>query len=207
MIVHQDDFYKHDELIPIDPVCHEQDWDCLEAFDMDTFNQYIIDIKKNNKLNSNVIVEHHDNVDDFNVDSEFMMNLKDKYDSLIKKKYPNRLFVIVEGIMLFHNQQNPLLELFDLKLLIRSPYDILKKRRESRKGYQTLDSFWVDPPNYFDNIVYKNYEKEHYYLFIDNNVENNINNENNPFNIKDFDNSNVKESLLWIFDQIKDEIN
>ncbi|CAG8480897.1 7679_t:CDS:2 [Diversispora eburnea] len=37
--------------------------------------------------------------------------------------------------------------------------DVLKKRREERKGYVTREGYWIDPPNYFDDVVWPEYVK------------------------------------------------
>ncbi|KNC21500.1 hypothetical protein FF38_14097, partial [Lucilia cuprina] len=38
-------------------------------------------------------------------------------------------------------------------------FEGLKQRREARKGYQTTDGFWQDPPNYFANHVWPRFVK------------------------------------------------
>ena len=92
----------------------------------------------------------------------------------------NTRFVIVDGIMLF-NEGSPLIATpsatpdsanpLDLALFVRAPYFDLLKRREARAGYVTLEGFWVDPPGYFDDIVWPGYVKSHSYLFEDGHVD------------------------------------
>lgn len=89
---------------------------------------------------------------------------------------------------------------FDLKFLIRAPYKELKARRNARNGYQTLDSFWVDPPYYFDEFVYKSYKESHCQLFINNDVEGKLDPER-ASDISDFMNSDdvsIEETLEWV---------
>ena len=47
----------------------------------------------------------------------------------------------------------------------------MKSRREARSGYVTLEGFWEDPPGYVENIVWPNYVKDHAFLFVDGDVE------------------------------------
>ncbi|KAG0245677.1 ribosylnicotinamide kinase [Mortierella sp. GBA43] len=68
---------------------------------------------------------------------------------------PNTKFVILDGFILYVNEA--LRRTIDIKFFFTAPYQILKERRESRKGYDTMDGYWVDPPGYFDDIVWPNY--------------------------------------------------
>ncbi|KAG1471876.1 hypothetical protein G6F56_001863 [Rhizopus delemar] len=36
-------------------------------------------------------------------------------------------------------------------------YATLKSRREERQGYHTEGGYWIDPPGYFDKIVWPEY--------------------------------------------------
>lgn len=71
--------------------------------------------------------------------------------------------------MLFHEPE--IIKLFDVRIFLRASYETLKYRRENRAGYQTQETFWVDPPGYFDKMVYPAYAKSHKHLFQDGNVE------------------------------------
>lgn len=53
----------------------------------------------------------------------------------------------------------------------------MKQRREARSGYVTLEGFWEDPPGYVDDIVWPNYVQDHAFLFVDGNVEGDIDSE------------------------------
>lgn len=50
----------------------------------------------------------------------------------------------------------------------------MKQRREARSGYVTLEGFWHDPPDYVDQIVWPNYVQDHAFLFVDGDVEGEI---------------------------------
>lgn len=71
--------------------------------------------------------------------------------------------------MLFHDNLS-LLPMFDKNIFLRASYQTLKKRRENR-SYLTQETVWVDPPGYFDKLVYPAYAKTHGYLFEEDNVE------------------------------------
>lgn len=46
-------------------------------------------------------------------------------------------FVILDGFMLYVNEQ--LRNTIDVRFFLTAPYQVLKERRESRKGYATLE--------------------------------------------------------------------
>lgn len=45
----------------------------------------------------------------------------------------------------------------DCKVNITGTFETLKSRREKRQGYHTLEGYWVDPPGYFEKIVWPEY--------------------------------------------------
>ncbi|KOG97034.1 ribosylnicotinamide kinase [Saccharomyces pastorianus] len=170
-LIHEDDFYKHDKDVPVDTKYNIQNWDSPEALDFKLFGAELDLIKQTGKIATKLI--HNDNVDDpftkFCIDKQVWNELGAMYDSIDHDKYQ---VVIVDGFMIFNNTE--ISRKFDLKILVRAPYEVLKKRRSSRKGYQTLDSFWVDPPYYFDEFVYKSYRESHAQLFVNGDVEGNL---------------------------------
>ncbi|KAH3901381.1 related to Nicotinamide riboside kinase [Saccharomycodes ludwigii] len=205
ILIHEDDFFKHDDQIPIDPKYNIANWDSPDALDIPLFIKELDHIKKTGGCEISNKLIHNNNVDDlqkFNLDSNFLTQLKKKYADLLIK-HSNLKIVLVDGFMLFHDDL--LRSKFDIKLLFRAKYSTLKKRRGARPGYQTLDSFWVDPPYYFDEFVYKSYYDTHKKLFIDDDVENG---KIRPiYNISCFDNDdnvNIEEGLEWIFQKIKE---
>ncbi|ANB14154.1 ribosylnicotinamide kinase [Sugiyamaella lignohabitans] len=79
-------------------------------------------------------------------------------------------FVFVDGIMLYHDN-SPVARKFDVRFFLRASYEELKKRREARAGYVTIDGFWQDPPGYFEDIVWPSYVQYHKHLFANDDVE------------------------------------
>jgi nicotinamide/nicotinate riboside kinase len=78
---------------------------------------------------------------------------------------------IIDGFLLYSESMSKIRNTFDIKLLLRTSYNTVKRRRESRKGYVTLEGFWEDPEGYVDAIVWPNYVEDHAFLFEKGNVE------------------------------------
>lgn len=64
-------------------------------------------------------------------------------------------FVIVDGFMLYWD--NRVYQHLDCKISLITSYETLKSRREQRQGYHTAEGYWIDPPGYFDKIVWPEY--------------------------------------------------
>lgn len=199
ILLHEDDFYKHDEEVPIDPKYGIRLWDDPQALDFDLFEKELDTIKKTGRISQELI--HNNNVDDlekFKISEEFLSQLKQQFHSLD----PNMRIVIVDGFMIYNNPS--IASKFDLKILIRAPYKVLKRRRAARPGYKTLDSYWVDPPYYFDEFVYKSYKEAHGRLFIDGDVEGNLDTSCSN-GIRDFMNDDsvpIEVAVKWVCEEI-----
>ncbi|KAK9332530.1 P-loop containing nucleoside triphosphate hydrolase protein [Lipomyces starkeyi] len=160
-ILHEDDFYKPETEIPV--VNGIEDWDCPEAIDFMALRAAIDYIKKNRKLPDNV----HYKEDQNNLGTPPV--LSEEADEIKKQVLgensvaENTEFCIVDGFLLFND--DVITKQLDIKFLLRAPYESLKKRREARSGYATIEGFWVDPPGYFENIVWPGYVKAHKHLF------------------------------------------
>lgn len=110
--------------------------------------------------------------------------------------------------MLFHDPK--IIKLFDIKIFLRASYDTLKFRRENRAGYQTQETFWVDPPGYFDKMVYPAYAKSHKHLFLEADVENDL----DSSKMKDLDivsyannkDCSLKEVVDWALNSLKEKL-
>lgn len=198
-MIHEDDFYKHDEEVPIDEKYGIRNWDSPEALDIPLFEKELDTIKRTGSISSELI--HNNNVDDitkFDLKDDFLAQMRRKYDLI----HPDVKLVIVDGFMIYNNPS--LSSKFDLKILIRAPYDVLKKRRAARPGYQTLDSFWLDPPYYFDEFVYKSYKQAHAHLFILGDIEGELDS-SSAKGIKEFkndENTPIEESVRWTCNEI-----
>jgi nicotinamide/nicotinate riboside kinase len=70
---------------------------------------------------------------------------------------------------------------------------------------KTKSGFWVDPPEYFDKVVWKSYVKDHNHLFEDNDVNGELR-ENGSLDLhthKQIDLS-IQELLVWAIGVISD---
>lgn len=163
-LVHLDDFYFPDDQIPLHPQKGIQNWDCAEAIDWARFKKYIESVRRSNGASLPM--------QSLEMDALLKLTAEETHTitSLAYEQIPpaEYHFVFVDGFMLFHSEE--ISSLFDVKLLFRAPYEVLKARREARVGYNTVEGFWVDPPNYFDDIVWPEFVKSHQRLFVDQDV-------------------------------------
>ncbi|CAO3701744.1 unnamed protein product [Rhizopus stolonifer] len=155
VVIYQDDFYKADKDIPIDKATQLANWDCPEAIEFDRLLQ-VIEYTKENKgeLPTEFKSKEENNTHDGSnqLEDETLCLLKEKLSRFRKE---DCRFVILDGFMLYWD--NRILNQLDCKISLTSSYETLKFRRESRQGYHTSDGYWVDPPGYFDQIVWPEY--------------------------------------------------
>lgn len=164
-ILHEDDFYKTDADIPIDPKSGLQDWDCLESLNLPALEAALKHIKATGALPEDLESQEDKNdVGQVEVDEGVVAELKEKVRAGVR-------VAIIDGFLLYSNEMSSIRELFDAKLFLRTDYETAKTRREARSGYVTLEGFWADPPGYVDKIVWPNYVKDHAFLFQDGDVE------------------------------------
>ena len=155
-LIHLDDFYLPDKDIPVEETTQERNWDCAGAIDFDRFKECLKEVRNGN------LETLHDSYQG-EVDMTLSREQNHELENKVDKALGDQLIVIVDGFMLFHDEE--LCQFFDLKIFFHAQYETLKKRRESRKGYSTVEGFWVDPPHYFDQIVWPEYAKSHGKLF------------------------------------------
>ncbi len=77
---------------------------------------------------------------------------------------------LVDGFLLYFS---PLVRRhLDIKFLLRTKRATIQRRREARASYATAEgTTWVDPPGYFDKIVWPAYVEAHKNLFEGGDVE------------------------------------
>ncbi|RPA79054.1 hypothetical protein BJ508DRAFT_377879 [Ascobolus immersus RN42] len=56
-------------------------------------------------------------------------------------------------------------KVWDRVLFLQADYRDIKKRRESRPGYATVEGWWKDPEGYFERVVWPGYVKSHGWLY------------------------------------------
>jgi nicotinamide/nicotinate riboside kinase len=119
-----------------------EDWDCPEAIDFIALRAAIDYIKKNRKLPDNV----HYKEDQNNLGTPPVSN--EEADEIKKQVLgensvtENTEFCIVDGFLLFND--DVITKQLDIKFLLRAPYESLKKRREARSGYATIEGTFHD---------------------------------------------------------------
>lgn len=198
ILIHEDDFYKPDSEIPINEKYGVADWDCPEALDLDAFKRELDLIKTTGSIKTKLI--HNENVDDigkFNIKQEDWDALRVKLSSVIESDLK---VVLVDGFMIFNDEE--LMKKFDIRVFVRAPYEVLRRRRHARAGYKTLESFWVDPPYYFDEFVYRAYREEHKHLFVNEDVEGSLRSDAELFELINDDETEITTALNTIADYI-----
>ncbi|KAF9430367.1 ribosylnicotinamide kinase [Podila epigama] len=158
-LIHQDDFYLPENQLPIDPKTGLANWDCPQAIDFEALIQTLTYIRAHGDFPAGFnSLEEKNPVGSKENSTPIPQATLDTLRDHIMTKIPSdreTKFVIVDGFMLFVNEH--LCDTLDIKFFLSAPYSVLKERRESRKGYATLEGYWEDPPGYFDDIVWPNY--------------------------------------------------
>lgn len=168
-ILHEDDFYKTDAEIPVNPE-GLADWDCLESIDLPALRSALEYIREHGTSPPDLASKEDQNsVGKVNVDKAEIEDLHWKASKWMFQDLPP--VAIIDGFLLFSEEMRDIRELFDVKLFLRTDYQTAKVRREARSGYVTLEGFWEDPPGYVDKVVWPNYVKDHRFMFKDGNVE------------------------------------
>ncbi|CAG8433495.1 6718_t:CDS:2 [Ambispora gerdemannii] len=207
-ILFQDDFFKPEVDIPIDPTTNLANWDCPDALDLKGFANVLREIKETGIIPETFVKKEDKNIMGKPVQLQrpsLIDELKRKVEDFLVLKHPqqqkqkqhkekfedrssennqvaingnghidlehcshgtaqftNWVFVIVDGFMLYWDQEVRMK--LDVKFFVRASYETLKQRRESRSGYVTHEGYWIDPPDYFDDVVWPNYLKFHQHL-------------------------------------------
>ncbi|KAI9007447.1 P-loop containing nucleoside triphosphate hydrolase protein [Phycomyces nitens] len=164
VVIYQDDFFKPDDKIPIDPETKLANWDCPDALDTDGLVA-LIQYARNHDgqlpkdYRSNEINNVHDGSNQ--VSPEILKTFE---SALEKVNTRDSHFVLVDGFMLYWD--TALCAELDARIFTTASYDILKHRRENRQGYNTAEGYWVDPPGYFDAIVWPQFVHWNKHLFV-----------------------------------------
>ncbi|KAF2107273.1 P-loop containing nucleoside triphosphate hydrolase protein [Lophiotrema nucula] len=169
-ILHLDDFYLTDADIPVKDGI--QDWDCVESLHLPDLKNALSFIKENGKSPPDLVSKEDQNsVGEHGVGEKVIEECRERVRRLLEETGWRTPIAIVDGFLLFSNDMAEIRSLFDLRLFLRTSYEIAKRRREARSGYVTLEGFWEDPPGYVDKIVWPNYVKDHAFLFEGRDVE------------------------------------
>jgi nicotinamide/nicotinate riboside kinase len=177
IIIHEDDFYWPDEQIPLVTTSDGrelQDWDCKEAIDFDALADMLRHVQSKGTVKEEFkSKEDQNDVGEVKVDWDAVREAKDALAKQVAEwvARTGKIIIIVDGFLLYAQGLETVMQFFDVKLLLTVDYEVLKSRREARKGYMTIEGFWEDPKGYVDDIVWPNYVKDHKFLYKEGNIE------------------------------------
>jgi nicotinamide/nicotinate riboside kinase len=93
-----------------------------------------------------------------------LSRLREHIASRLSAHPPGPIFLL-DGILLYPPFLDPSpVPYLTVKLLLTVDLATLVERRERRKGYVTLEGFWEDPEGYVEEIVWKNWVRDHAFL-------------------------------------------
>ncbi|KDQ06484.1 hypothetical protein BOTBODRAFT_121444 [Botryobasidium botryosum FD-172 SS1] len=169
--------------IPIHPVHNVQDWDDPSgAIDWPRLVDALAHVKKMGSLPEGHYSHDHMNVQkEVPVEMDEVEGWKEAFavaEANFRARTGERvIWAILDGFLLYWDQA--VIDAMDVRILLRTPQEILKERREQRHGYHVAvqsdcadGSFWRDPPNYWDQIVWPAYKRAHEGVFESGDVEN-----------------------------------
>ncbi|KAG6886310.1 hypothetical protein C0993_006720 [Termitomyces sp. T159_Od127] len=189
VIIHQDDFAPPQELVPIHPVYNVQDWDAAPgAILWPKLVHFLREVKASGKIPSDHRSHDHLNEQkEVKVDDEVRNRWIDVFEGIRKEREQEGEKVIwglVDGFLLYWNQnlqqdcdneadgRQEVIDQLDVRIFLRVPEPVLRKRRHERHGYHTAEgSLWRDPPGYWEQIVYPAYVDAHRDVFVGGDVE------------------------------------
>ncbi|KAJ2158717.1 ribosylnicotinamide kinase [Coemansia sp. RSA 552] len=176
-------YFAPNSQIPLSPNTGDQDWDCPEAFDMDKLIQTIRTTREQIEHPSDAVQRAGGPPGlQYSLASMWANPPEDTHRLLspealdsIRSSALSRLgvgsiaeipfsIILVDGILLFYDSvggEGSPGEECDAGIFVYANYHTLKQRREARSGYATKDGIWVDPPGYFDAVVWPGFLKYH----------------------------------------------
>ncbi|KAF5385768.1 hypothetical protein D9615_002339 [Tricholomella constricta] len=204
VIIHQDDFAPPQEQVPVHPNYKVQDWDAAPgAIVWPKLVNFLREVKKTGKIPPDHRSHDHLNEQkEIKVDDEVRDRWIEVFEGIRREREQNGqeriVWGLVDGFLLYWNQE--VIDQLDVRIFLRVPEEVLRKRRHERHGYHTavvLDksfhplparadlyplcppgvqsdpegSLWRDPPGYWEQIVYPAYVDAHREVFIDGDVE------------------------------------
>ncbi|VBB77118.1 Putative nicotinamide riboside kinase [Podospora comata] len=172
-ILHEDDFYKPESLLPFRS--GHRDWDCPEAIDLPALTNALTYIKSTGKFPPFIDSKEDQNTLGACPASPSHINLAKAIiaSSSLHSLLKHAKICILDGFLLYSQAEEfkPILELIDVKLFLLASEEKAVARRKARDGYVTLEGFWKDPEGYVEEVVWPNYVEQHGYLFVDGDVK------------------------------------
>ncbi|KAJ3568443.1 hypothetical protein NP233_g5714 [Leucocoprinus birnbaumii] len=143
VIIHQDDFAPPQELVPVHPEYNVQDWDApAGAISWDRLIGFLRRVKETGEIPPGH--RSHDHLNE-QKDVPIPEDLRDRWVAEFQRIKEEReageegtkiVWALIAEIGQFDRHQDVIAEL-DVRIMLRVPHDILKKRRHERHGYHT----------------------------------------------------------------------
>ncbi|ETW80261.1 hypothetical protein HETIRDRAFT_440275 [Heterobasidion irregulare TC 32-1] len=176
-IIHQDDFAPPQSTLPIHPKLNVQDWDSAPtAIDWPRMRTFMRTVKQAARIPA----EHqsHDHLNEqkvIPVPPEVFERWRSEIQSLQRsvevEKGERIVWGLVDGFLLYWDEE--VVSRLDARFFLRVPHEVLRQRREERSGYHTAENtFWKDPPGYFEDLVWPAYVEAHRKMFENDDPEN-----------------------------------
>lgn len=163
-IIRQDAFYKPETELPLHPV-FERNWDLPDSFRNEDLVNELEKLKELGFENwgKNDTVDPTLNLHDRSLEIEQLSKRIKATHSGVLNRLSTKDIIIVEGICLISSPE--IVEHLDIRVWLRAPENVLRKRREARSGYLTGEgTVFVDPPGYWEGIVWPSYLESHGFL-------------------------------------------
>lgn len=193
IIIHEDDFYKTDKLIPRKTFSSPEfgtreldDWDCVESLDLPLLERVLGHVKETGRLPRDFASKEDQNtVGESGVGEQQIQAVQRQTEKWLQEVLPQAsdsksakvTIYLVDGFLLYPDPSSvdgtQDKELYDIlqpllssKVFLPSSREHTIDRRTKRTGYVTLEGFWEDPPGYVEDVVWPNYGRDHAWLFI-----------------------------------------
>ncbi|KAI9320635.1 P-loop containing nucleoside triphosphate hydrolase protein [Dichotomocladium elegans] len=201
VVIYQDDYYKSDSEIPIDPETQLANWDCPDALDFDKMNACLSHVLKHKKLPDDFVSTEANNTHDGStaLSREALTRLAESLSEHLGDGMEETLFVIVDGFLLYWDMA--LISQIHCRAFFMASYETLKKRREERNGYLTPGG---DPPGYFDDIVWPQYVRWNRHLLRKNGDSNTEHGTVEGVLTLDTDRLSIEESAQALVNKLKE---
>jgi len=179
-IIHQDDFAPPEETLPIHPTLG-QDWDSAPtAIDWPRLREFLRTVKRTARLpDEHISHDHLNEQKPVELGDSLAARCKEEITRVQKEVEAASgvrvVWGVVDGFLLYWDPE--VVDTLDARIFIRAPYDIIKERRAERSVYYTAEqmnsegTFWKDPPEYFEKLVYPAYVDAHRSMFTDGDIE------------------------------------
>jgi len=169
------------DLVPVHPIYKVQDWDAAPgAIVWPRLVSFLREVKETGKIPPNH--QSHDHLNEqkeVKLDDQVRDHWIEVFDRIRKERETDGrdkiVWGLVDGFLLYWNQD--VIDQLDVRIFLRVPEEVLRKRRHERHGYHTAvqsdpeGTLWRDPPGYWERIVYPAYVDAHRDVFIDGDVE------------------------------------